>query len=184
MNPAETPLVNSYTQALFSAALERNVLDQVAGEAAEVHALLVGEADFRSFMRAPNVPKREKERILMKLLEGRCHPLITAMVRLLIRRGRLDIGLAIFRNMQYFHDKHRGIQQATVVTAIELGEDEKARMLQRLEAFTGFKLNLSWRVVPSVIGGVRFLCGDMLIDRTISDQLFRLRAAMMKAKVY
>ncbi len=184
MNPAESPLVNSYTQALYSAALERGVLDEIAGQARDVHSLMQAQPRFRAFLGAPNISRAEKERVLTVMLKDSFHPLFLSLMRLLIRRGRLLIVRRVLRNMEFFHDRHHDIYQAIIITAVELGADERKRMQDRLERHLNLNLKISWRTDPSVVGGVRFLCGDILIDRTISDQLFRLRSDMLRAKVY
>ncbi len=184
MNPAESPLVNSYTEALFSAALARQVLDDIAGQAREVLVLIESQPRFRAFLGAPNISRAQKERVLTGMLGDRVHPLFLSLLRLLVRRGRLLIAGRVLRNLEFFYDRYRGFYQAIVVTAVELDSQEREAMRERLEKHLKLKLTITWRTDPSVIGGVRFLCGDTLIDRTISDQLFRLRSDMMRAKVY
>jgi len=61
------------------------------------------------------------------------------------------------------------------VTAVALGDGERARLQAALESYLAAHLEVSFVVDPRVIGGVRFQCGDLLLDGSVQGKLSRLR---------
>lgn len=181
---ADPALVASYSEALFEAARKANVLDDVAAQAAEIERLVEGEPKLRSFMGSPNIPRETKDELFTKVFGQSYHPLLINFVRLLIKRGRLELffpGLDQFRER---YQKHLGIVTAKVTTAVALTEEQRTQLEKVMSSFTNLRLLVDYRVEPELLGGVRVQSGDLLIDTTLRKGLDRLRHDLMQAKVY
>jgi len=176
-------LVASYSEALFQAALKQGVLDDVAAQMAALSEITAKQPKFTALMQSPNIPREVKEQVYMKAFGGRVHPLLGNFVRLLVRRGRIEVyepAVAAFRAR---YRKHLGITQATVLSAVALGDGEKARLESALSAQTGSKLVIDFKVDPAILGRIRYLSGDILIDRTVSSGIRALRQRLMRTQV-
>jgi F-type H+-transporting ATPase subunit delta len=66
-------------------------------------------------------------------------------------------------------------QKAEIVSAMELSEKEQTEIRQRLKAEHGEGLIFSFRVDPSLMGGLRVRVGDTLIDNTVVSRLAAMR---------
>jgi len=60
---------------------------------------------------------------------------------------------------------------AKVSSAVPLTGDEQAALAERLEARLGQPLELTFKVEPSVLGGVVVRVGDQVIDGTVKGRL-------------
>ena len=188
---ADRALVLAYTEAFFEAALKAGVADEIAEQVGILDGMVQRdeqnrwkETKLRSFMEAPNISRDAKEDLFVKALGGKFNPLLVNFVRLLIRRGRLELFVPALAEFQVFHRRHLGITPAIVITAVPLRNEDKRRMEAALNAFTGKKLVVDYRVHPSVIGGAVFECGDMLIDGSISDDLERLQHRLTASRLH
>ncbi|MGC9327681.1 MAG: F0F1 ATP synthase subunit delta, partial [Candidatus Hinthialibacter sp.] len=68
-------------------------------------------------------------------------------------------------------------------TAVELSEEERRRLQQKLESSCGLKFNLRFKVDPDLIGGVKVQYKDILIDTTIQTHLGDLRQRLLHTRL-
>ena len=69
-------------------------------------------------------------------------------------------------------------QTATVISAVPLGEQERARLAAGLSAIYGGKVHVNTVVDPRVLGGIKVEIGDEVIDGTVIRKLDAARRAM------
>jgi F-type H+-transporting ATPase subunit delta len=68
-----------------------------------------------------------------------------------------------------------------VTTAQRLSQEEENGLVEKLQGFTGKKVQLENRVDPSLIGGVITRIGTTLYDGSVQAQLEQLRAKIQEA---
>ena len=81
-----------------------------------------------------------------------------------------------------FIDKARealGFLGVEIFSAVRLSVAQRTRIEKRLEDIFGKEVSMRFRVDPSLIGGLRVLAGDAVLDNTIKTRL-----ADMKKNVY
>ena len=183
---ADLGVVASYTDALFQTALKRGSLERLATDIRGLQNSLTAESreKLTQVFESPNIPREKKESVFVKLYGGRVDELFVNFARMLIRRGRLEVLRPSIDLFLQRYDEHRGFLRATVVTAIALTDGEKERLRTAMSRSLGKTLLIDYKVDPGVIGGVRFQCGDVLIDSTISRSLTTLRARLKSTDVH
>lgn len=179
-NPA---VIRSYAEALFAVARDRGRLDEIATEASALRVLVAKDARLKSFLYAPNFTRAEKEKFFGGPFGDTLDPLFRNFVFLLVRRGRFEWFDQVEAAFLELVRKHRGIASATVTTAVAVASADRARLQAALDRFTGKKLEIAYEVEPKVIGGVRFECGDILVDQTIAQGLARLETRLSQVAV-
>ncbi|CAN5217905.1 F0F1 ATP synthase subunit delta [soil metagenome] len=180
---ADRTLVASYSQALFEAAKKAGVQQAIFDQAVALENAVQANVKMRAFMEAPNIPRESKDELFTKVFGGRVDGLLLNFVRLLIKRGRLDI---LWASLIAFRDRHRadmGIAAGSVHSAVPLDKGQQDQLKSALERRTGKKLDLDFKVDPALIGGVSFQSGDYLIDFTIAHRLDRLRQELQNTRV-
>ncbi|MDQ2918352.1 MAG: F0F1 ATP synthase subunit delta, partial [Verrucomicrobiota bacterium] len=65
----------------------------------------------------------------------------------------------------------RGAEAVTVTTGQALSPQELRKMIARLEAVYKKKFDVTQKIDPTIIGGVRIMMGDRRIDGSISGRL-------------
>jgi F-type H+-transporting ATPase subunit delta len=119
----------------------------------------------------PKVSPQDKRRILGLALEGRAIQSVVVFADLLLRKKRLVLAADIAREFKALVDEAKGVQMATVVSAVALNDAERTRLLAELQTQTGKTIVLAEEVDPSLIGGAFVRIGDRVIDRSVKTLL-------------
>jgi len=97
------------------------------------------------------------------------------LLRLLIRRGRIEDLPRIASEFRRLDNQRLGITPARAVSAGPLEPAEVTALTARLEQMTGGRIELEQEVDPSLLGGLVVRVGDRLIDGSVRGRLERLR---------
>ncbi len=162
-----------YSQAVFEIALETKELDRWQSDLKKIGSL-VGEAAFMALLESPKFHFDDKAKLLSERLEG-INPLALNLVLLLVTRGKLDIIGDIVDEYQRLLDSYRGIEQAEVITAIPLDDEDKLKLAKHLGAIVDKKVVLKSEVDSSLIGGIVARIGDKLLDGSTRSRLAALK---------
>lgn len=163
-----------YATALFNVSKRTGEQAAVLADAEELLKLFAPKSKIRLFVESPQVTTEAKEELLEKSLKGKLHNLLYHLLGLLLAKGRIEYVTTILDRFRVLVEHEQGIYEAQVATASSLGDAEKNKLQSALEAFTKAKLKIRYHVDPSLIGGVRFHYGDVLIDDTLKGKLAKI----------
>lgn len=147
------------------------VLETTLGDLDSLAALVAPGTRFGELLAHPKVSPLDKRKVLGLALEGRVTKSVVVFADLLLRKKRLLLATQIAREFKMLVDKAKGVQLATVVSAVALNDGERERLLTELEAVTGKKIVLAAELDPSLIGGAYVRIGDRVIDRSVKTLL-------------
>ena len=127
---------------------------------------------------------QEKKDLLKNVFGPHIEPVLLHFLYLLIDKYRIDQFRAIVNEYAHLMELERGILRAQVTSAIELPADLEEQLNAKLNARTGFNVVMEKRVDPAVIGGVKVVMEDYVLDGTIRTNLDELRKTLGKAQVH
>jgi F-type H+-transporting ATPase subunit delta len=96
----------------------------------------------------------------------------------LAENGRLELLPEIRTQFDALRNVREGVVEAEVVTAFELNPGQLADLVPRLEKKTGRKVKTTVRLDKELIGGVKVVMGDKVIDGSARAQLGALENAL------
>jgi F-type H+-transporting ATPase subunit delta len=99
-------------------------------------------------------------------------------VRVLAENGRLDLLPQIREQFEALKNEREGVVEAEIHSAFELDAAQLADLAQRLEKKTGRKVRTTVVVDKELIGGVKVILGDKVIDASARAQLGALETAL------
>ena len=164
-----------YAIALLQAAVKANELDRVEAEVKALSEMLNRSPQLMKFLAQPLVPFEEKAKRLRQRLEGRVSPVTLNFLLAVVKHKRIEAFDHIVRVFADLVREYRGEVVAEVTTAVPLTDEERAMTLQRLQEITGKKVLLSEKVDPSIVGGMRIIVGDKLLDLSLRGHSERIR---------
>jgi F-type H+-transporting ATPase subunit delta len=174
-----------YAEALVAAVEKQGNVDAVFDQLNQlVTHVLEPNPKFAAWFFSPLVPVGEKDRVIVKVLEGRALPIVVNFLRVLNRRGRLPALRSIVHAARTLWDRHQNRQPVTVRAAVPLDEDRVAALRQRLQQFLQATPILNIIVDPSLIGGLVVQVGDDVYDASVRNQLAQLRHRLIEGKTH
>ncbi len=158
-----------YAQAVFQIALERDELDRWQSDLARI-AGLGEDGELVTLFENPKIPFSDKQKLLAGQLGG-INPLALNLVYLLVNGNCLGLTGQIADEYQQLLNSHRGMDQAEVITAVPIDEEDKTKLEERLGAVVGKKVVVRAEVDPDLIGGIVARIGGKLIDGSSRSRL-------------
>jgi len=99
-------------------------------------------------------------------------------IRVLAENGRLDLLPEIRTQFEALRNQREGVVEAEIVSAFELSSAQLADLVQRLEKKTGRKVKAKVQLDRELIGGIKVVLGDKVIDGSARAQLGALETAL------
>lgn len=164
-----------YAEALFDLASAENAVDAFR---ASLDSLAAGISPLAiRALRDPSVPVRRRLDAVEAATKG--HPkAIRSLLLLLGQRDRIAILPDVSRAYGDLVDRRAGIVKAKITTAITLDDAQQRAFIERLAKASGKKINATFAVDVSLIGGARIQLGDHLVDSSVRAQLNALRTQL------
>lgn len=167
-----------YAEAAFELAGRDRSHERWRGEL-RLAADVLGERDVSRIVTSRNVPLAEREALITRALGSSVLPQVLNLIRLLARRGKLELLPAVAGEFQALLNRQRGIVPALVTSAAPLSAEEGAAIRAKVVRLAGSEVDLSTRVDPSLIGGLTVRIGDRLFDASVRGRLERLREELL-----
>jgi F-type H+-transporting ATPase subunit delta len=175
--------VSTYAEALFGAARERDELEEVLSDLGEFVDALQDSEELRLFFYGGQIPERQKRRALDGLTEG-MKISSTNFLKVLVDNGREDILEEVLVRYEQLVKEHLGKIEVEVTTAVELSEEQRDRLKERLrDVLEGREIILEANVDPNLVGGAVFRYGGRMMDGSIRGRLESLREGMLERSV-
>ena len=100
-------------------------------------------------------------------------------LKAVIDNGRISVMPEIASQFRALKNAKGGSSDATVFSAFALDATALADLLVTLEKRFGKKLNLKVELLPELIGGIRVVVGDEVLDTSVKARLEQMKAALV-----
>ncbi len=170
-------IARPYAEAAFRLADE-------AGKLAEWSAMLAALAQVAASERVqaalgdPNLPAPKLAGVFLGILGGKLSAACENFVRVLAENRRLEVLAEIRAQFEVLRNEREGVVEADVYSALELEPAQMADLVARLEKHTGRKVKAKLSLDRELIGGVKVVIGDKVIDASARAQLTALANAL------
>ena len=140
--------------------------------------LVAEDPRVRSAAADPRLSDAQRAGVFISVLAGRLSAEAENFVRVLAQNDRLALLPQIREQFEVLKDEREGVVEAEVQSAFELSDAQLEDLVQRLEKKTGRKVRAQLSLDRELIGGVRIVLGDKVIDGSARAQLAALEAAL------
>jgi F-type H+-transporting ATPase subunit delta len=173
-------LAERYAGALVDVALENKQADRVKEELAAFAAMVRESAELHAFLSNPSIARASKHAAIEQLVSrmGASRTLRNYLF-VIVDQRRAGMLPEIEQAFSALLDARQGVMQATVTSAADLTEGERAELDAALEKLTGKIVQAQFNTDPALIGGAVVKIGSTIYDGSVRAQLNRLRARMI-----
>jgi F-type H+-transporting ATPase subunit delta len=99
-------------------------------------------------------------------------------LRTVIENGRLAALPEVASQFRAMKNAQSGSSDAVVYSAFPIAADQIGAVAQTLEKRFGRKLNVTVQEDPSLIGGIRVVVGDEVLDTSVKARLEQMKVAL------
>jgi F-type H+-transporting ATPase subunit delta len=158
-------------------------LYQAGAPAAEVHALAAVAADpqLQALAANPKVGATLVFNVVTDVLARQqitLSPPVANFLHTVIDNGRVDALPEIAQQLQALLNRRDGVHDAVIHSAFALEAAQLSQVQAALERRFGRRLNPTVVEDPELIGGIRVVVGDEVLDTSIKARLQQMKSAL------
>lgn len=170
-------IARPYAEAAFRLADGAGKLAEWSAALANL-AAVAADPRVRAAAGDPNLATAQVGGLFISILAGKLSGEAENFVRVLAENGRLDVLDEIRSQYEALKNEREGVIEAELVTAFAMDKAQLDDMVARLEKHTGRKVKARVTVDKELIGGIKVVLGDKVIDGSARAQLGALEAAL------
>lgn len=166
-------IVRPYAVAAFRLAREHNTLTKWS-EMLSFTAAVAADPQMKAYIEDPKVTSEALEKMFLAVCDKKLDTAGVNLIKLLVEYGRLALLPEVAAAFEELKAEDEGVLQAEITAAAEPADSAVKDLVQRLESRFGKKIEASVNIDPELIGGVKVVIGDTVIDASVRGQLQEL----------
>ncbi|MGZ8262253.1 MAG: F0F1 ATP synthase subunit delta [Methylotenera sp.] len=166
-------IARPYAVAAFNLGKEQNALakwSEMLGFAAAV----ASDVQMQAYIQDPKVISSELQTTFLKVCGDKLNENGQNLIKVLVEYGRMSVLPAISSAFEELKAQDEGTLDAQIIAAAKPSDAEIKDLVKRLESKFGKKIEASVSVDPELIGGIKIIVGDTVIDASVKGQLQNL----------
>lgn len=137
-------------------------------------AAVANDAQIKAYIQDPKVVSSDLLATFLKVCGDNLNENGQNLIKVLVEYGRLSILPEIYSAFEALKAQDEGTLDAEIIAAAKISAADTKDLVKRLEAKFGKKIEASVSIDPEIIGGIKIIVGDTVIDASIKGQLQNL----------
>ena len=170
----------NYSKALVEMVRDNVIsFEDLSKDLATVSEILETSQDLRLTLENPTVSEEVKSQIVEEVFKNEVHPQVVSFLKVLIDKNRFSEFSQIKADYEIKLDDVNKIQAVEITSAVELSEEDRERILQKLSEKLQKNIRPNWKVDENIIAGLIYRINDNVIDTSIKSKLDKLNKNLM-----
>lgn len=164
-----------YAQALYDVAQSKGKVVEYEEILESVVNFIESDDNLKKIVKNPEITTKEKKKFFIDIFKGKMDEDLLTFLLILIEKDRilfLKEKLDEFRKIDLVN---QNTKKANIITAVELTDEERAKLISQLSKKYGCSIILDEKIDPDIIGGIIIKVGDDLIDASIRTSIDDLK---------
>jgi F-type H+-transporting ATPase subunit delta len=166
-------IARPYAEALFRAGGTAAAAEQVSALAA-----VASDAQLRQYAGNPKIEAAQVYELMTSVVKAPLSSQVSNFLRAVLDNGRLEALPEIAAQFHALVNAQSGVSDATVYSAFPIEGAQLADVVATLEKRFARKLNAGVVVQPELIGGIRVVVGDEVLDTSVKARLEQMKVAL------
>ena len=163
-------VAKSYGDALFMLAEELSQTEQIKEELNLVCKTLEENPDYLKLLDTPALSPDERLDLVEKVF-GNFNRNLVSLIKILTEKRLAYLIHKIQNSYLIAYDISRNIERVEAVSAVSLTQDQKDKLVSKLEKITGKQIIVNNTIDPSILGGMKLRYMGKQIDGSIKTRL-------------
>ena len=167
-----------YGTALFMLALEVGAKKEYFDALEGVKAIFEENSQYLDMLASPSIPVTERLSAIDTAFGENLPEHVLSFLKLMCEKGRIAELFTALQEYFTLYEESEKILPAKITSAIELTEDEKSRLISKLENTHSCKINPEYITDTSLIGGITVEIDGKILDGSIRHKLREVKEVM------
>ena len=163
-----------YAKAILSLASDQKTADAVNNDMKLISNTVAESEDLSEMLQSPVVSSSVKKSVLVEVFKN-SNKLTLSLIDLLVSNNRIDILSHVAVKYNQLFDQSKGIEIATVTTAVPLTADLEKKVLVKAKELTGKSVEIKSIIDENILGGFILRVGDVQYHASVANQLNKLK---------
>lgn len=150
-------------------------IDEVFDNINSINDVIYENEQFRTFFLHPVVSLKDKKEAMRAAFDGKVNKISLNFVETLLDENRFSIFGTIFELFKKEVDIIKNKQRVEVKSAVEIKEETKARLIEKLSKKLNKDIVLDCNTDESIIGGLIIKIEDKVIDLSLKTKFETLK---------
>ncbi len=173
-----TDIGKEYGTAFFMLASEENKRAEYAEALETVKAAFLENPQFLDMLSSPSISLNERLDSIDAVFSTALPEHLVSYLKLLCEKGRILCFIDSVEEYKALLDASERVSSARITSAVELTEDEKQRLISKLEAIEQGKVRAEYFVDPALLGGVIVELDGRIMDGSLRHRLYDIKDVM------
>ena len=170
-------IARPYAVAAFNLAKEKKALKEWS-EMLKFLAQVSQDERMHTFINDSKVSDEEREKSLIKIAAKRLNEYGENLIKLLIEYKRVNLLPEISLAFEALKATDEGTLEAEIIVASKPTDKEVDSLVKSLEKKFNKKIDAKVTIDEAIIGGIKVIVGDTVIDASVREQLQNLAYAL------
>lgn len=170
-------IARPYAEAVFKSAQDKKT---VAAWSDMLHtaAAVTNEEQVNKLIGNPSVSARQLAEVFLVLCKNKLNEEGRNLILLMAENDRLEVLPQVSELFEQLKSQYEGVLDAKIVSAFELNSNQLKSLIASLEQKFKHKINAKVSVDPELIGGVKVVIGDEILDNSVRGKLEAMTVAL------
>jgi F-type H+-transporting ATPase subunit delta len=169
-------IARPYAEALYQVAQKHDVRAWTLQ--LDALAQVAGDAELRQFADSPKATPQQVFDVTTAAVNQQLADGVQNFLREVIANGKLAALPAMVEQFHALANAAAGVADAQIFSAYPIAPAQLAEVVASLEKRFGRKLEAHVSLEPSLIGGIRVVVGDEVLDTSVKARLERMKVAL------
>ncbi len=162
-----------YALALAQSSIDN--IDEISSDMELINNSVFKNDEFRTFFLHPVVALKDKKETVETTLRGKINDITLNFIQTLLDENRFVIFSTIYELFKDEVDKIKNAKRVEITSAIELDDNTKERIVQKLSQKLNKKIIPDYYTDNSIIAGIVIKLDDNIIDLSLSAKFNELK---------
>ncbi|KJD34135.1 ATP synthase subunit delta [Tamlana nanhaiensis] len=163
-----------YAKAVFSLASDQNTTEVVNNDMKLIANTIAESKDLSDMLQSPVITSTVKQSVLNEVFKGTDKSTLS-LINTLISNNRIAILNDVAVKFNQLFDASKGIELATVTTAVAITPAIEAKVLAKAKELTGKTVEIKNVIDDTILGGFILRIGDVQYNASVANQLNKLK---------
>ena len=175
---AMNEISKEYGTALFALACEENAKHEYASALRTVKELLDESPEYKELISSPAIPLSDRLAIIEQAFSKTVPEHVLSYLQLICEKGRFSCFNESVEQYNALLDASEQISAAKITSAIELTNEEKEKLVSKLESRYHCRISAEYYIDDAMLGGLIVELDGKILDGSLRQRLREVKEVM------